>query len=665
MKKFTLVASMAIVSMMAWARPDSPSAFKMTFDLNGGNPIVTGSFVCPTGHLYSEEQIQKITKVKVIRGCYDVGEKDIVAYESEEEREPGSLVEFTDEFGELECGYTYTYEAKIYDEKNEESWGSTFRLYCGIEPGKPTITVALGDKGSLPVTLTVVAPETTASGETLTVPLTQLRVVEYVGYQNEREIKIINDPISGKSYEVVDSEAVEGQKYSYRAYASCEFGTSEQGWVEIYVGEDMPGAPKDLLLTENEDGSVTLTWTAPDKGKNDGYLDLASVRYKVIRKGDEPKDLAEDLSECSYTDALDGLTGPTVVKYEVLAYNTLGEGESVMSSELMKGPSYQLPFEENFNAEEESYWGIEYVANKKWTFESTSWYASWEITDSPYYLGDVTGVGDGEPTSEDGFAFANCGYADPGENGTMTSSAIDVKSASYPVLSFYCLAKANDPITFTVGVESEGEKKDLLTIVPGDEQTEQTPVWNRHMISLEEMAGNEIKLIFTAQIPEDAEEYTYTGIGLDRIIIADYPGIDKVSVAETADGLEVSWVAPKNSYDEEPESYDVVVDDAEPVNVTDTKHVIMATRADGAENHKVSVRANYGDIQGKFSPMFDAVPGGSLSGISTIGGNGNVKVEYFDVNGLPVAKAMKGSTIIRRTVSENGSVKVEKMIVKE
>ena len=668
MNKFTLVAAMATVSMMAWARPDSPSEFKMVFDFNGGNPIVKGSFICPTQHLSWEEpipQIEKITKVKVTRGCYDLEEKDIVAYESAEEREPGSLVEFTDEFGELEYGYTYTYEVKIYDENGEESYGDTNRFFYGIKPGKPTITASLGEKGSLPVTLTVVAPTTTEQGDLLIVPLTKLRVVEYDG----REIGTVNDPVPGRSYEVLDNGAEEGYEYTYQVYADCEYGTSEYEWVKAYVGQDAPGNPSNLILTENADGSVTLTWNAPEKGMKGGYFDPASVRYKVIRHGDSPKDLAEDLIECTYTDTLEGLTGPTIVKYEVAAYNAIGEDGYVMSSELLKGPAYQLPFEENFNAEVESYWGTELDANKKWTYESNGYSSNWDITESTWKM-DATGVGDGDLSNynlsnEEGFAFVNYGYAEPGDKDTMTSSAIDLTKASYPVVSFYCVAPASDPTTITVSVKCRGEVKDLLTVVPGEEHAEQIPVWSRHMAYLEEVAGNEVELIFTTQVPEDAEDYSYTGMGLDRIIIADYPGVENVSVADANGDLEVSWIAPKNSYDEEPDSYDVVVDDAGPVNVTEAKYVVKATRADEAESHKVSVRANYGDIQGKFSPVFDAVPGGSQSGINGISSSADVKVEYFDVNGLPVVKAMKGSTIIRRSVKADGSVKVEKIIVKE
>ncbi len=661
MNKFTLVAAMATVSMMAWATPDNPSDFKMTFDLNGGSPVVSGSFVCPIEHYSWDDpkpQIEKITKVKVTRGCYELGETDIVAFESEEKREPGSLVEFTDEFGELEYGYTYNYKAVIYDEKGTESYGAPFSLFYGIQPGEPTVTVALGDKGQLPVTITVVAPEKTKGGETLIVPLTQLRVIEYISSEEQREIKIINDPVLGKSYEVVDNEAEEGKKYSYRAYASCEFGTSEHGWVQAFVGQDIPGNPQNLVLTENEDGSVTLTWSAPEKGKNGGYLDPAATRYKVIRHGDSPKDLAEDLTECTYTDSLEGLTGPTTVKYEVVAYNTMGDGDYAMSSELLKGPAYQLPFEENFNSPA-SYYGLDW--DNKWTTEPS--YGDWKI-DNYSFSHWITGVGDGKALNEDedeGFAFIY--YGSKGHSDSMISSAIDFKKATYPVMYFYHAGTAGDPSELRVSVKVDNEKIDLVTLVPGELQEGEKVTWKRHTLPLEEVAGKEASLIFTSYIPEDAEDFD--GVCLDRIIIADYPGIDKVSVAETADGLEVSWIAPKNSYDEEPESYDVVVDDAEPVNVTETKHVIKATRADVTETHKVSVRANYGDIQGKFSPSFDAVPGGSLSGISTIGGNGNAKVEYFDVNGLPVVKAMKGSTIIRRTVNENGSVKVEKVIVRE
>lgn len=669
MNKFTLVAAMATVGVMAYATPDSPSDFKMVFDFNGGNPIVKGSFVCSTEHYSLDDpkpQIQKITKVKVIRGCYDLGESDIVAYESEDEREPGSLVEFTDVFGHLEYGHTYYYNAKIYDEEGAESYGASFGLFYGIQPGRPTISVTLGENGSVPVTLTIVAPNTTEQGDVLTVPLTKIRVIDYIGYQNEREIAVINDPVAGKSYEVVDNEAENGKSYSYRAYASCEYGTSEMGWASAYVGEDSPGSPSDLVLTENEDGSVTLSWTAPAQGKNGGYFDPSSVRYKVIRHGDEPKDLAEDYAECTFTDALEGLTGPTVVKYEVTAYNSVGEGGYVMSPEILKGPAYQLPFEENFNAEVENYYGgFDHDANKKWTFDPSGYRSNWDVTDYSYALG-INGVGDGngvEDSDED--SYIRTYYASRGDVDSMISSAIDFKDASYPVVTFYHAAKAIDETTLTVGIKYGDESEDILTIVPGEYQDPEAevPAWNKATVAIESAAGHEASIFFRTAVPEDSEENS--DIALDRIIICDYPGVDKVTVTESDGELEVSWIAPKNSYDEEPDSYDVVVDDAEPVNVTEAKYVIKATRADESDTHKVSVRANYGDIQGKFSPAFEAVPGGSQSGINGIGTAADVNVEYFDVNGLPVVKAMKGSTIIRRSVKADGSVKVEKIIVKE
>ncbi|MDE7441833.1 MAG: fibronectin type III domain-containing protein [Muribaculaceae bacterium] len=669
MNKYILVAAMATVSMAAWAKPDNPTDFQMKFDLNGGNPVVSGSFVCST-HQYSwddPQPIKKITKVKVIRGCYSLGEMDIPVYESEEEREPGSLVEFTDEFGEFEYGYEYNYVAYIYDENGEESYGKSFYLFAGVKPGQPTLTGSLGENGSLPVTLTVTAPETLASGDPLSVPLSQIRITEYIGYNDERIVKTINDPVPGKTYTVTDDDAISGKRYDYRAYAICEYGDSEYGWYSIFVGEDVPGYPTDLTMTENEDGSVTLNWKAPENGKNGGYVNPANIRYKVERHGDLPVVLAEDLQECTFTDPLDDLTGPTAVKYEVMAYNSLGEGDYTMTSEILRGPAYQLPFEENFNAQVESYWGYEFGANTKWAYEYSGGYSSnWDVTSYSYSLG-INGVGDGNGVeSSDDDAYIRTYYASRGNIDTMVSSAIDFKDASFPVLTFYHATKDFDRTSLTIGIRKNGESTDLLTFIPGlsqnyDAETEK-PAWISSLVYLTDAVGSEASVYFTTVVPEDADDNA--DIALDRIIICDYPGVDKVAVTEANGQLEVSWEAPKNSYGEEPLSYDVKIDGVTTENVEDTKYVVAATRADDVASHKVAIRANYDGIPGRFSSEFDVVPGGSQSGIMVIGSESDTNVEYYDLNGLRVVRAMKGSTLIRRSVKADGSVKVEKVIVK-
>lgn len=670
MNKYLLVAAaVATASFASWAKPDNPTDFKMKFDLNGGNPIVSGSFVCTT-HQYpaSEGELEKITKVKVTRSCYDAGELDLPVFESDDERAPGSLVEFVDEFGELEYGYTYTYRAYVYDENDVESYGASAYLFAGVKPGKPTLTATVGENGTLPVTLTVTAPETLEGGDPLTVPLTQLRIIDYIGYQNERVVKIINDPEPGKEYTFTDDEAVLNHEYAYRAYAACEYGESEMGWTTVYVGEDVPGQPVNLKMTENEDGSITLTWDAPEKGKKGGYLNPETILYKVERLGDAPALLAEDVKECSFTDSLDDLEGPTTVKYKVTAYNDVDNGDYVLSDETLKGPAYSLPFEENFNAEVESYWGTEMGASKKWAYEFSGGYScNWDVTSYSWGLG-INGVGDGNGVeSSDDDAYIRTYYASRGNVDTMISGAIDFADAKFPVLTFYHASKLDDPTTLTIGVKKDGESTDLKTIIPSIFQQydpeDGNPEWIPFTVYLTDVAGSEAAVYFTAAVPEDAEDNN--DIGLDRIIICDYPGVESIDVVEEDGQVVITWDAPQNSYGEEPLSYDIKLDGVGVDNVVDPKYVMDLTRAD-EETHKLAIRVNY-DAEGvrcPFSQEFDVIPGGSQNGIVVIGSDSDSNVEFFDLNGLRVVRAMKGSTLIRRSVKADGSVKVDKVIVK-
>ncbi len=67
-----------------------------------------------------------------------------------------------------------------------------------------------------------------------------------------------------------------------------------------YLGEDVAKAISDLSALTLADGSVQLSWTAPTKGVNNGYINARTMTYKVYRNDVE---IASGVSEAKYTDS--------------------------------------------------------------------------------------------------------------------------------------------------------------------------------------------------------------------------------------------------------------------------------------------------------------------------------------------------------------------------
>lgn len=51
----------------------------------------------------------------------------------------------------------------------------------------------------------------------------------------------------------------------------------------VYVGVDEPRQPTDVVAKLGEDGKVTVSWTAPTAGINNGYIDAEHLTYIVLR----------------------------------------------------------------------------------------------------------------------------------------------------------------------------------------------------------------------------------------------------------------------------------------------------------------------------------------------------------------------------------------------
>ena len=139
--------------------------------------------------------------------------------------------------------------------------------------------------------------------------------------------------------------------YTYMVQTVNEAGEGELRTVSAYVGHDLPAAVKGLKLERTTPHSITLSWEPVTRGINGGYIDMASLRYKVTRISDNTV-LSADLAECSIVD--NGIVDLGTYRYAIESYNIDGTGGVTTSGNIVNGPARTLPTFSNFDTQDPS-----------------------------------------------------------------------------------------------------------------------------------------------------------------------------------------------------------------------------------------------------------------------------------------------------------------------
>lgn len=129
----------------------------------------------------------------------------------------------------------------------------------------------------------------------------------------------------------------------------------------VYAGPDSPRYVENLRVEAGEaEGSFIVSWDAPTSGAHGGYVDPATVKYRVRRLPDFVT-LSEDASS-PFTDSYLSDT-PVKCAYEVMPYvDDEVRGLPLTTRYIMTGTAFELPYSEDF--------------------ESTSHTSRWTITDA-------------------------------------------------------------------------------------------------------------------------------------------------------------------------------------------------------------------------------------------------------------------------------------------
>ena len=139
--------------------------------------------------------------------------------------------------------------------------------------------------------------------------------------------------------------------------------------VRCFSGNDAPAAPTEMKIEKISDQSIKVSWTAPNIGANNGYVNPASIKYIVTRQPDNVK--VADTDQTTFTD--NTVTGDDFYYYEVQAYtNEGGKGGVATTDKVRAGLGLDTPQKFNlFDENEANRWTVVDAGNSGTNFSYT------------------------------------------------------------------------------------------------------------------------------------------------------------------------------------------------------------------------------------------------------------------------------------------------------
>lgn len=144
----------------------------------------------------------------------------------------------------------------------------------------------------------------------------------------------------------VDENPTDGIN-TYYVLAANDKGNGVIDSIRCYMGIDVPGAVGNIMLEKNGTG-VNISWDAPEKGANNGYIGTEGLSYKITRLPDSVV-VAENVTDTKYTD--NTLGEQQSYSYTVQAVNAKGAGAIATSNPIMAGAALKTPLSLAFDTQ--------------------------------------------------------------------------------------------------------------------------------------------------------------------------------------------------------------------------------------------------------------------------------------------------------------------------
>lgn len=167
----------------------------------------------------------------------------------------------------------------------------------------------------------------------------------------------------------VDENPTDGIN-TYYVLAANDKGNGVIDSIRCYMGIDVPGAVGNIMLEKNGTG-VDISWTAPEKGANNGYIGTEGLSYKITRLPDSVV-VAENVTDTKYTD--NTLGEQQSYSYKIQAVNAKGAGAIATSDPIMAGSALKTPISLAFDTQADAdRWSTNKMNNSIYFYYGGGW----------------------------------------------------------------------------------------------------------------------------------------------------------------------------------------------------------------------------------------------------------------------------------------------------
>ena len=157
---------------------------------------------------------------------------------------------------------------------------------------------------------------------------------------------------------------------TYYVLAANDKGNGVIDSIRCYMGIDVPGAVSNIMLEKNGTG-VDISWTAPEKGANNGYIGTEGLSYKITRLPDNVV-VAENVTDTKYTD--NTLGEQQSYSYKIQAVNAKGAGAIATSDPIMAGSALKTPISLAFDTQTDAdRWSTNKMNNSIYFYYGGGW----------------------------------------------------------------------------------------------------------------------------------------------------------------------------------------------------------------------------------------------------------------------------------------------------
>ncbi len=162
-------------------------------------------------------------------------------------------------------------------------------------------------------------------------------------------------------------------------------GEGPETSAEVYGGKDAPAKVNNLVLSTNADGESVLTWEASTTGQHGGYVDPATVNYKIVRYPDKTT-VASNYKDTRFTEKIN--KDINLFYYQVISYSDAKEGGYAVSNKLALGNPCSIPYTHTFTDPNcLNVWTIiDANGDDDGTFEGAGWKWDYEYGTLFYYV---------------------------------------------------------------------------------------------------------------------------------------------------------------------------------------------------------------------------------------------------------------------------------------